>query len=306
MRVINEKFINDLKNGELKELLQAVQLDNTLCLEIRDKYINIYYRGGNMLTVVQKRDKYIYEFDYNYCKHKTYSSKYESIIGQNITSSDWADRIPFIKAEMDLWFYEHPKLEREYQQVILRDNNKSSIAGDTDYFIADIEYANSEYNCRFDILGVKWLSEASVRKNETAPTLAIMELKYGDGAVSGSAGILKHFSDIKVFFASEKTKEAIYDDVENMFNQKIDLGLIKGTTKKIKLNRDIKPEFILLFANHKPVKSVLLRELQQALDGNPDIENYVDIKIAVASYLGYGLYAKKMLTVEEFIENEKL
>lgn len=306
MRVLNEKFVLDLKNGELKQLLQAIQLDDTLCLEIRENYINIYYRGGSMLRVKQKRNTYDFEFDFNYCLHKAYPSKYDSILRKNISISEWVNSIPYIKAEMDLWFHESKNtLEREYQQVILRDNNNSSISGDTDYFIADIEYANSQYGCRFDLLGIKWLSNSVARKDNSLPTLATMELKYGDGALNGSAGIRKHFADIHRFFSDSITREAIYKDTETMFNQKVELGLIRGTIKQIKINRDTKPEFILIFANHKPVKTVLLRELKQALLDNPDIENYSNIKIASASCVGYGLYVDKMMGINQFISNQE-
>lgn len=306
MRALNEKFVLDLKNGELKQLLQAVQLDDTLCLEIRENYINIYYRGGNILRVKQKRNKYDFEFDFNYCIHKAYPSKYNSILRKNKSISDWVNSIPYIKAEMDLWFHESKNtLEREYQQVILRDNNNSSISGDTDYFIADIEYANSEYGCRFDLLGIKWPSNSVARKDKFSPTLAIMELKYGDGALSGSAGIRKHFADIHKFFSNAITRKAIYIDTETMFNQKVELGLIQGTEKQIKINSDERPEFILIFANHKPVKTVLLRELRQALLDNPDIVNYADIKIASASCVGYGLYIDNMMDINQFISSHQ-
>lgn len=304
MRVLNKKFILDLKSGELKDLLQAVKQDDTLCLEIRENYINIYYRGGNMLRVIQRGIKYILVFDFNYCKHKTTLSKYEIRLQRNKTVCDWIDSIPYIKAEMDLWFYEHPKLEREYQQVILRDNNNSNIAGDTDYFIADIEYANSEYGCRFDLLGIKWISTQTARKNIELPSLAVMELKYGDNALDGTSGIRKHFSDIYGFFSNDATREAIYKDAEAMFNQKIVLGLIQGTKKQIQICRDIKPEYIIIFANHKPVKTILFRELKQALDDTPDIDNCINIKVATASYMGYGLYDKKTIDLHNFFKDE--
>jgi len=228
-----------------------------------------------------------------------------NILRENKLIHDWVNSIPYIKAEMDIWFYEHPKLEREYQQIILRDNNNSSISGDTDYFISDIEYANTEYGCRFDLLGIKWLSKTGARKNSLSPTLAVMELKYGDKSLNKEAGIRSHFSDVYKFFANPVTREAVYNDAQTMFNQKMELGLIQGTVKQIELNKGEKPEFILLFANHKPASTILLRELNQALLDNPNIVDYVDIKIATSCYLGYGLYADKMMGINQFISNQQ-
>ena len=42
-RGISDKFISELKTGLLCPALEAVLHDDTLCLEIRDDYINIYY-----------------------------------------------------------------------------------------------------------------------------------------------------------------------------------------------------------------------------------------------------------------------
>jgi hypothetical protein len=124
---------------------------------------------------------------------------------------------------MDLWFYEHPKSEREYQQIIYRDNNNGSIASDTDYFIADIEYANTDNNSRFDLVGIKWPSTAVSRKNPASPTLAIMEFKYGDGALSGKSGITKHFEDIQNFFDKKGNYSNLCREMEGILRQKMEL-----------------------------------------------------------------------------------
>jgi hypothetical protein len=56
MRQISKEFISDLKNedGMLHPLLKRVKQDHTLMLAIRNGYINIYYRGGNILQVTEK------------------------------------------------------------------------------------------------------------------------------------------------------------------------------------------------------------------------------------------------------------
>lgn len=132
------------------------------------------------------------------------------------------------------------------------------------HYIADIEYANSENGSRFDLLAVKWLSTSMSRKQADDIRLVFIEKKYGDSALSGSAGITKHFEDLNSFLSDARKVEDLYQEVETIFNQKTELGLISGVVKPIKLSKN-KPEFILLLANHKPVKSVLQRELQEAI-----------------------------------------
>lgn len=57
MRSINKRFINELLQGELSYFLSEVKNNITLSLEIRDGYINIYYRGGNLLRITQKKSR---------------------------------------------------------------------------------------------------------------------------------------------------------------------------------------------------------------------------------------------------------
>ena len=41
MRGLNQKFINDLSAGILAPLLERVVADRSVCLEIREDYINV-------------------------------------------------------------------------------------------------------------------------------------------------------------------------------------------------------------------------------------------------------------------------
>ena len=45
---------------------EAVKKDHTLCLEIRENYINIYYRGGCLLKLEENDGKYRASFDRRY------------------------------------------------------------------------------------------------------------------------------------------------------------------------------------------------------------------------------------------------
>ena len=49
MRRLSGAFMDDLAQGVLSPLRDRVLADRSLCLEIRDDYLNIYYRGGNLL-----------------------------------------------------------------------------------------------------------------------------------------------------------------------------------------------------------------------------------------------------------------
>ena len=51
VRKLNDDFIVALKEGVLSPLLALVKSDSSLCLELRGDYINVYYRGGNLMKV---------------------------------------------------------------------------------------------------------------------------------------------------------------------------------------------------------------------------------------------------------------
>ncbi|PKM85868.1 MAG: hypothetical protein CVU87_14175, partial [Firmicutes bacterium HGW-Firmicutes-12] len=237
-------------------------------------------------------------------EHKAHQTKYKQQILSAKTVLEYIDIIPLIKAEMDLYFYEHPKLEREIQQHILRENNRTSLAGDTDYYIADIEYANMQNGSRFDMLAVKWRSTSPSRKNSSGLALSFIEVKYGDNALMGVAGLKKHFEDMESFLASHPASY-ICAETQKMFNQKVELGIINGLSEstKISIEHDRKTEFILLIANHKPASSVFIRELDIIMktDIYKRLCEMTDIRIASSSLMGYGLYEKTMLSPEDYI-----
>lgn len=94
----------------------------------------------------------------------------------------------------------------------------------------------------------------------------------------------------------ERKRENIFVEAEKLFNQALALGLIQAVDKEVKLDSRIKPEFILLLANHKPAKTVLGRELEEIASAEfyTELRSICDIRIAHASYLGYGLYEAGM------------
>ena len=299
-RGLSAEFINDLKEGKLKVLLETVKSDNNLCLSIRNEYINIYYRGGNICKVTKKNEKYLYEFDDSYIKN---TQNKEKIMNTYLKGDiqKIIEIFPLVKSEMDCFFGEKEKAERECQQLIVRENNYSNISNDTDYFIADIEYANKENGSRFDMVAVKWPSTGKDRRNPINTRLSFIEVKFGDDAIDGKAGIQKHAKDILSFC---KMNTNIYNEVEKLLNQEIELGIANVSQKKkeVKLTRE-KPEFIFLFANHKPAKTKLKTELKKIVEmpEYEELKNLCDLKIAKSSCMGYGLYEDTIVSLEDFI-----
>ena len=259
MRGLTNKFMEDLKTGSLNCLLRAVQDDDTLCLEIRDNYVNIYYRGGNLCRIRSKAGGYTFEFDEKFARNNIQHKKI--IEGkEDWSAEEWVSNIPHIKSIMNAY---NLSSEREFQQLVLWENNRSKIANDTDYYIADIEHSfviGKSTNRYIDMVAVKWPSTSSERKKKNDLQLALIEVKYGDKALENLESHLKGWHEL---LATPNKWEELCQQIEQVFNQKIELGLIEriSDSAKISISREKKPELILLVINHKPKKSKLKTEL---------------------------------------------
>lgn len=298
MRGLTDNFVNQLQYGLLTQILIAVKSDSTLCLEIRENYINIYYRGGNVIKIQENNGAFVASFDRKYLNRDlTKVPELPSILNEPADIEAWISALPYLKHEMDMWFGCHSKDEREFQQLMVRENNSGNSAIGTDYFICDIEYAN--HTGRFDLIAVKWPSSSIHRKNNSNLGLAFIEMKYLDNALTGSAGLCKHIEDIIIFLRKSEVLDSIKKEMKIIFNQKLELGLINNQ-KPISSFNDEKPEFILALINHDPASSILKNELKRI----PDCPN-AEIKVATSNFMGYGLYSQCIYSLNEFLNKFK-
>ncbi|MFR9546968.1 MAG: hypothetical protein SNJ29_15535 [Rikenellaceae bacterium] len=211
-RELNKRFINRLTTGDFNQLLSTVKADNELALQIRDNYINIYYRGGNILKV--KPTSFWFDEYYFFTKDLSFYSNYSSktalqksnnfqgeedrrYLSQQrdeliaMVSDDPENYFAKAKEIMNKWFSDNPKDEREEQHLQIKENSASD-----DYCIIDIEYAistNYTYFCnlttpkggfrvpRFDIVAINQAGE-----------ICVIELKKGLEALKGDSGLAGH------------------------------------------------------------------------------------------------------------------
>jgi len=276
-------------------------------LAIRENFINIYYRGGNILNI-KEHNKGFYQasFDEQYNKSGLLIPDSPTEINHQNDARSWIDSFPSRKNIMDEYFSTYGKAEREFQQLIARENNNSTISNESEYFVSDIEssirFSNTEPYARFDIMAIRWL--AAQRKNGSNCKVALIEMKYGDGALGGSAGLLKHLKDMDKLISNKDSYAKLLQTMDSQFNQLDELGLLKfnksTSNAKVKLNANEKPEVIFILANHNPRSSKL-----KTILSDPEIDKYAqsqlfDLKFYVASFAGYGLHAKCMLPLVEF------
>lgn len=283
MRCLDDIFLSDLKNGCLSELTAIVRSDATLCLELRGGYINVYYRGGNLMELRRSghsAGEYVVSFDANYFAAGQEIALPDCSIRDPSDLARWLALWPNLKHTIDRWLSStRANAEREFQQLAVRDNNFGPVARDTDYYVCDIEFQNE--HGRFDMIAVHWPSEPAVRKKSHERRLVFVEVKYGDSAL---ANLHSHVNDINHFTADPHRLADFKEDMVRVFNQKWHLGLI-NCGKELGSFSDQTPLLLLMLANHDPQKSAL-SGLLGALPPSP----HVDVRIATASFLGYALY----------------
>lgn len=303
MKELSHRFLLDLQEGELKTLLSIVKMDDTLNLAIRENCVEVYYRGGVLLRVTANRYMYQAEFDESYAVRRIKGGPGSLPMDKLKTLDDYLRHIPLLKKELDRWFCDNPKKEREYEQVILRENNWGSAAEETDYFIADLDYYNPDDNARFDLLAVKWPCKEDERINCKIPKLSILDLKYGDRAFSRYNGFDRRFADLEKYIEGGRHR-VLALEVESLFNQRVELGLMRNVTRKLEVDSNGKLEYLILFANHKPSDKKVLEALDEACRKHEKLMELVDMKVATASFLGYGLFEANMIPVQKFLESQ--
>lgn len=302
-RILSDQFMYDLKEGHLHLLLKRIWQDHTLMLAIRNDYINIYYRGGSILKLSKGSSTTVYNVNFNnkYLGNYHRTLNIPDTINNSRQMNDFLAVIPLLKESMDLYFGNNGKenLERETQQIIVRENNYTSNSAAGDYYITDIEYALTQTKSRSDLIGFKWL-RTSISLQLTP---VLIELKYGDSSVNNHSGIIQHLRDMELI-ACGQNYDVLCRTIESQLKQLCELKLIKlGSNREERLkNGNIiwnkKPAFIFIFANHNPRSMALLNTLNKLILN----DKQYDLRFFLSSFGGYTMYDRNMADIKEFAE----
>lgn len=305
LRKLDSTFMSNLRNkGLLRPFVDLVKSDTTLCLQIRSNYINIYYRGGNLIRITEQGGRYIPSFDEKYFAGRPVKIPTPETLQSPTDVDAWIDGLPYLKQAMDLWFGKNAKDEREFQQLVWRENNGAAIGNATDYFIVDIEYDNHN-GARFDMAALRWDSRGPCRKDPVKykPILTFIEMKYGDGALAGNAGIVKHIADMQ-HYARKEGFDGIKQELLTSFVQQRDLGLVPSLEHNAHAIGavDDPVDYLFILANHDPDSDKLQMVLDEVEEkfGGQDLG--FTIKFCVSNFMGYGIYRDNVYSLSEFRE----
>lgn len=260
----NEKFLNALKFGKLKPMMDVINNDNQLDVQIRNNYLNIYYAGGNIAKVnsensVQFDRKYFYTDMKNLPTKYIADDKLDELTTQRndliykFKEGNFEEYFFEAKQVMDKWFAEKPNPERKEQHQLSIQNR----FGKSDYTIIDIEYqvsTKSKFCCsfvpngkskpktpRFDIIAVSKTGK-----------LCIIELKKGSRALRGASGLKEHYKCYK--YSIGKNHKPFMNEMRNLLVQKQDLKLINN---QVKITSS-EPQFMFAYSFDESDKKIQL------------------------------------------------
>ena len=202
MRGISKDFAEAFKKCELYTLYEKHK--DELYIGVRNNYLNLYYNCDSIAKINYTNGSISCVIDKYYIDGKTKDKEKRHKIEPNQISEQYEK----IKKNSDDKLTNEKKAQSKL--VFLNNGNKES-----NWFCIDVEYIKqfnnkqekkeSEFNGRFDII---------VLSKERPHRVALIELKYGNGAIGGKSGIYKHVADFskfcdKGFFNAHLKKEII-------------------------------------------------------------------------------------------------
>ena len=276
MRELSEKFFTDLKSGFLSGITESVKADTDLNLEIRDRYINIYYKGNSLLRLSEIGTGYKADI------HEKFSQGLDiPEIFSESTVNRFLIAIPQLKQNIIL--NSKRSLEVEYEQMIIRANNFEP-RNNTEYFVVDRQYAVKEG--RFDLTGMFWDRHHRAKMQEVP--VCLMEIKF---ALNSDISEV-HDQLAKYYLAIEPKAAAIAAEMQKVFRQKLDLGLYHQAEDRIAALKTLtfspkieQFQFILILVDYNPNSSKLDLE---------SIHNLPFAKQIKVFYSGFGMWQQNV------------
>lgn len=248
MRQLSPDFMTALKTGFLAGLTQAVIADKDLDLQIRNNYLNIYYKGNSLLRLAE-----LTPGQYRVELHEKFKAELPlpALLVDEQTTASFLGQLPYLKE--NIIKYGKSSLEIEYEQLIIRANNLES-RNNSEYFILDRQYATQAG--RFDLTGFVWPRNKR-RRGQEVP-LCFMEIKFAlnPDIQEVHQQLARYYEVIKA------DPQALADEAEAIFKQKLELGLFKqdparlAALQTLEFSGDIDQfQFILILVDYNPYSS---------------------------------------------------
>lgn len=259
-RGITKDFAEAFKKSELYTLLREHK--DELFIGVRNDYLNLYYNCDSIAKIeYKKRDEKIdCEIDKYYLDGIHYNSK-DKEKRYKIEQKEICKQYEVIKKHSNN--KATPEKKAQSRLVLLNNENL-----DSNWFCIDVEYVKSfnnraekkeaDFNGRFDIIALSKMKPHKV---------ALIELKYGSGAIGGTSGIYKHIEDFSKFCEKGYFEGQLKQEIIEIVKSQKELGIAVPFESPEEFDI-LTPEFYFI-----------------TLDNNAEKENASTPKQTMAGYL---------------------
>ncbi|MDE6485072.1 MAG: hypothetical protein K2L14_06745 [Duncaniella sp.] len=282
---LSKTFLKRLTEGDLNTIIKQIIDDNELDIQVRDNYLNVYYKGGNILRI--KPQKFQFDKYYFYLGHpkgfpkshvdKVANDKPSKInprttdpiptlteARQIVSELDEKHRVlmnllpesPDIfideaKSVMDTWFSIWNKQERDDQQAITLRNN--AFDSKSDLVVIDIEFAvsvNKPYNKAKNSKGKNKVCRFDIIAVDFKGQLYVIELKQNrpaDGK-GNSANVKIHRQDFDDTIGND-VNHLLAEEMAQVVKIKKELGILPAN---VKVDTTRNPIFAVAYSGKDP------------------------------------------------------
>ena len=304
------------KDGLLHPVLRAVLVDPEQRLEfaIRDRYVNIYFMGTNLMKISEVRGpagpKVATFWDKRYLPRHADRPWTDSATAEELAVQAWLERhnvldrqdlatsddvarhvssIPFRMKAMAACKKRHRKRERLVQQDAARLCNAS--AGG-EYLSCDMEYTfeHDRHDGKGSFVRSRKVSSIDLvaawrRPGESwehPARLVLVELKVAENALDGQAGVRSHVRDVGRFLEENGGHARIARDMVRVMRQRRTLGVVPAAVPEFEDAPQV--DYLIAVADHRS-KSQKLRDAllgRHGLDEGP-LETPEGMRISVVT-----------------------
>lgn len=287
-RALSNEFIEKLKleKGIYHKILKRVRKDKDLDMEFRGDNINIYFKGHSILNLKQSgpisiNKKFLLNIN----------EKVPTELNDEKDVETYLDLLPKIKDNVI-----SKSRESEFEQLLIRANNLER-RNNTEYIILDRQYVvNSEEdgkNYKWDLVALRWpMKKRGSRKQKGY--LSVIEIKYAlNSDIKNIKSQVERYSDYLEGHLPE-----ICQDMKNILEQKLDLGLLEKdddqieSLRKLPIVPDIAETEIIIYLIDYNSNSGLWKKAEEA--GKPEFKG----KVYVA-FSGLALWQKNLSSFGE-------
>jgi len=217
---ITRGISKDFADKFLKSDLYKFYLKNNheLIIGVRNNYLNLYYNCDSIAKIKHTKGDIVCEIDKYYLDGKHYNSKAREKhfrISQNKIIEKYSD----IKNHSET----KTTPEKKIQSKLFILNNQNS---NSNWYCIDLEYVKAfrnkdekdkaNFNGRFDIIAISKVKPYKI---------ALIELKYGNGAIGGTSGIYKHVKDFIKFIDKKYFEQHLKQEIIEILNSQKNLDI---------------------------------------------------------------------------------